>query len=254
MPLSVLICEDHTAQRNHIETAITKHAANEGYDINILLSTPDPDELLEYAQKHPDKNRLYIFDVDLGSDKIDGITLAAKIREFDTFSKLIFVTTHSKLAALIFKYRLEALDYIVKDDTNNIAEQVCDCIDFAYSRSFNNVEQEDLFTVNINTGLISIPVADIISIESAQSGYKKITLYTKSDRFEFSGSLSQIEPINPAFYRCHKSYVVNVANIRSIKRLTNSTGEAEMINGSRIPLNRKSITKLKELLLSTKTT
>ena len=52
---------------------------------------------------------------DLGAD-INGINLGEEIRQLDPTGYIIFITTHAELSHLTFKYKVEALDYIIKDD------------------------------------------------------------------------------------------------------------------------------------------
>jgi len=250
MILSVLICEDDRKQRERIDIIVNDYIALKAYDIEIALSTDNPANLLDYVKAHPKQNKFYILDVHLGQHKINGITLAKQIREYDPFGKLVFVTTHAELSHLTFKYHVEAMDYIIKGDTNGIAQQVQECMEITYQRCLNALEETEYFQIKTGSGIQKIPINDIISFESCPSSSKKLILYTMRDRFEFHNTLKEVAEKSTAFCRCHKAYVVNMKNIKRVTRLSAATGEAEMINGSIVPVNKISIVPLKKRIIA----
>jgi len=250
MILSILICEDDHKQRARMNAIVNDYIALKDYDIEIALSTASPTDLLEYAKAHPKQNKLYILDVHLGQHEIDGITLAKQIREHDPFGKLVFVTTHAELSHLTFKYHIEAMDYIIKGDINNITQQIQECIEIAYTHCLDALEETECFQVKTSGGVLKIPIDDIISFESCPSANKKLILYTMRDRFEFRGTLKEVAEKSPDFCHCHKAYVVNTKNIKGVTRLSAATGEAEMINGAMVPVNKSNIAPLKKLVIA----
>ena len=100
MILSVLICEDARKQRERMDTIVNNYIALKDYDIELVLSTDNPADLLEYVKAHPKQKTLYILDVHLGQHEINGIVLAKQIRELDFSGKIVFVTTAVSLVTL----------------------------------------------------------------------------------------------------------------------------------------------------------
>jgi len=248
--LSILICEDDHKQRGRMEIIVNDYIALKGYDIEIALSTDSPADLLDYVKARPKQNKLYILDVHLGQHEVNGIVLAKQIREYDPFGKLIFVTSHTELAHLTFKYHIEAMDYIIKGGTRDVVQQVQECIEITYKRYLDALEKTDYFQIKTSSGIQKIPIDDIISFESCPSANKKLILYTMRDRFEFRGTLKEVVEKNSAFYHCHKAYVVNTKNIKGVTRLSTATGEAKMINGAIVPINKVNIVPLKKLIMA----
>ena len=248
MALAVLICEDDPKQREHMLTIINDHIALKNYNMHIALCTDNPVALLEYVKRHPTENKLYFLDVHLGQHKINGIMLAKKIREHDFSGYLTFVTTHAQLSYLTFEHHLEAMDYIIKGSGNSVAHRVQKCVDLVYNRVQSTIDDADHFQVKTSTGILKVPVSDIIFFESCTTSNKKLILYTTRDRFEFRGTLKSVSEENPAFFHCHKSYILNTKNIKSVTRLSTATGEAEMTNGTVVPINKTSIVPLKKLV------
>jgi len=250
MILSVLICEDDPKQRESMENIISDYVALKDYNIDIALSTDSPTDLLEYVKAHQQQNKLYILDVHLGPHEVNGISLAKQIREIDPLGKLVFVTTHAQLSHLTFKYHIEAMDYIIKGDTKSVAEQVQACVDTTYTRYLDDLEKKESFQIKTNSGIQKIPIDDIISFESCPSASKKLVLYTLRERFEFRSTLKEVAGKNPAFCQCHKAYIVNTKNIKAVTRLSSARGEAEMINGTIIPISKANIVPLKKLVMT----
>ena len=66
-------------------------------------------------------------------------------------------------------------------------------------------------------------------------------LYEENSQINFYGSISELSDISPDFYRSHKSFVVNLRNIKHVDR---SIKEIEMINGEIALVGAKKVQKL----------
>ena len=51
--LGVFICEDNEVQRNQIESFIRKYLVIEELDMEIKVSTDEPEQVLDYLDRHP---------------------------------------------------------------------------------------------------------------------------------------------------------------------------------------------------------
>ena len=241
--LSLFICEDNLKHRERIETAALSYIADKAYDMKLALSTGSPTKLLDYLEQHPGIPGVYILDIDL-QHEIDGIVLASKIRAHDAYGAIVFVTTHAELSYLTFQHKVEAMDYIVKDDTQNQSKRVQECIELAYQRYLDgDSPQKRRYQVRIGTQTHYVPFDEIIFFESHATTPGKLILRAKSDRFEFYDSLNEVSEISPEFFRCHKSYVVN---LRNIKRIDTRKMEVEMVNGSIVFVAVKKATELEK--------
>ena len=244
MILSVFICEDDHVQRKKMEDIITTHAERKNYNIKIVLSTGNPTEIIVHLKENLTQNSLYILDVDL-QHEINGISLAREIREHDFSGTIVFVTTHVELSHMTFKYRVEAMDYIIKAD--NMVTDVCECVDLAYNRYSSALSENEYLQVKSTVGLQRIPIDKIIYIEANHAVSNKLTLYTLNDRVEFRGTLKDIEAVNPNFFRCNKSYIINTRNIKRVQRMQ-KVGEAEMKNGKIVPVGEPKIAALMKMM------
>jgi len=224
--LSIFICEDDVAQRQKMEKIVRNYVMIEDLGMEIALITDNPIDVLNYLEKNPKTKGLYFLDVDLGHE-MTGIGLAAKIREVDDLGKIVFVTTHGELSYLTFMYKVEALDYIIKDNPSGIQQRVCDCIKVAHERYLNdNNPEKKNYKVKVEDRVLAIDQDDIMFIESSDIPHM-LVLHLDNSQIEYYGSLKEVESVLPSFYRCHKSYIINPRNIKEIYK---STNEVEMVN------------------------
>jgi len=230
-----------------MEAIVSDYIAVKDYDMEIVLSTENPTDVLDYVQTHPKQHNLYILDVDL-QHELDGIALAKQLRDHDLSGTFVFVTTHPELAHYTFKYHIEAMDYIIKGSLDEIARQVHACIEITYKRYQEALEEREYWQIKTSGGIQKILMDDIIFFEAGHTSHKLI-LHTTRNRFEFRGSLKDIAESSSNFYHCHRAYVVNVKNVRSVTRLSTSVGEAEMTNGTTVPVNKHSIVPLKKRVM-----
>jgi len=240
--LNIIICEDDLRHRMWIESVIQKHIVEKKHDIKLALSTVDPIEVLDYMEAHPGEQRLYFLDVDL-QHEINGIALGAEIRKADQFAKIVFITTHDEMAHLTFQHKIQAMDYIIKDYTDDITQRIAECISKAYQLHQKELSGEaKSFVVNTNGTLWHIPYDDILFFETSPSTGKRLILHTEDGEIDFRGIISDVAKLVPEFYRCHQSFIVNPSKII---RVDKATKEVEMANGKIIPV---AVRKMAELL------
>lgn len=225
--IEVFICEDDPQQKERMRTYIENYIMMEELDMKVALSTDDPNEILTYLSDNR-VNGLYFLDVDLNHEKT-GIVLGAEIRKYDPRGAIVFVTSHSELTYLTFLYKVEAMDYIIKDDFTNLQQRIVDCVKTAGERYLAHSEDSSSTRFQIKSGdkMISEDYKDILFFETS-SKLHKIIMHTEKRQVEFYGKLKEVEGLDERFYRCHNSYVVNKDNIKSVDK---KTREVHMING-----------------------
>lgn len=131
--LPVFICEDNRMQRERLTKYIEDYIMVEHFDMKLELSTGDPFELVSRMPTHQGMG-LYFLDIDLGQPDMNGFELAQEIRKFDPRGFIIFITTHAELSYMTFTYKVEALDYIIKDDIDLLHDRVLACMKQAEER------------------------------------------------------------------------------------------------------------------------
>ena len=225
--LDVIICEDNYSQRKFLEDIITNEIEIKKIDMNIALSTASPDNIVKYLDTFIKKARMYFIDVKLQSS-MDGFELAKIVRKYDPDGYIVFVTTHSELSNLTFQYKIEAMDFIAKDDILNIKKRIVDCIDKAYSYyKYKNLD-EKFISITTGSRIMNISLNEILFFETSKQVHK-VRIHTCNQQIEFYSTLKEVESlVDKNYYRCHRSYLVNVNRIKLIDK---SNLMIYMING-----------------------
>lgn len=226
--MNIILCEDDLAQREKIKKCIKDYILIENLDCTVTLETHDPNEVINFIKGKKCTN-LYFLDINLNAD-INGINLATEIREHDPRGFIVFVTTHIEMSYLAFLYKVEAMDFIIKDNIGEMAQRVRDCIDKAIVRYGNKEGKNcnEVYTVRIGDRIENIPYSDILFFETSSTVHK-INLYCKNRVIEFYGQIKEIEEVlDERFIRCHRAYLINKNNISKIDK-TNKL--VIMING-----------------------
>lgn len=216
--LNIFICEDNEEQRSKITKIVEDIIFIEDFDMQIAASTDNPNRVLDYI-KESKTNGLYFLDVDLQSE-INGIKLAEEIREYDPRGFIVFITTHAEMSYLTFMYKVEAMDYIIKDNYNSIKERVHQCINNAnkkYSSSSNEIQK--VFSIKSIDKVINIEYDKIVFFETSDTIHK-VKLHALNRKIEFYAQMKDVEEsLDERFCRCHRSFIVNKDHIKEVDKI-----------------------------------
>ncbi len=210
--LDIYVCEDHAMQRQAIAQIIEHTLLIEEPDMRLVLETGDPHVLLETVTNSQNTG-VYFLDIDLGSD-INGMKLAQKIRLADPRGFIIFITAHSELGFMTFQYRVEAMDFILKDNPAELKVKIRECLFHAlelYTLQTNRTHK--VCTIETGGRKISVDYEDILFFETS-GNIHKVILHAKDRQIEFSGAIKELaDTLGDPFVRCHRSFLVNKHNI-----------------------------------------
>lgn len=178
-------------------------------DVEIVLCTTKPEEVLEFIERSGAD--CYFFDIELNSG-MDGLKLAQTIREKDPLASIIFVTSYAEKLRLTFKYKVAALDFIVKDsDGEKFKNNIIDALKTAYKRylALGQNDESRIFQIKVGENIRNIRMDDIYYFETSLKAHK-IRVYTKIGNYEFYGNLRDLEKLDNRFCRIHNSYLINI--------------------------------------------
>lgn len=217
--LPVYICEDDEAVRLALEEFIKKLILMEGYDMEVVLCSGHPEEIVRAVEKRRVRG-IYFLDVELKGEPMDGFALGQKLRKLDARGFLVYVTAFRNLAFETFRYHLEALDYIVKDEelSNDASAPMFAGLRRSLAAVMERMEGEkgedrEFFTVKVMDVVKHIPVDEIMFFETTGRTHR-IELHGKHDRIDFIGSIQALEKeLGSRFLRVHRSYLVNTGQI-----------------------------------------
>ena len=213
--LNIFVCEDDAVQRKSIVQIIKNTVLIEELDMQLILDTPNPYELLETV-KTSQNTGIYFLDIDLKCD-MNGMKLAQQIRLYDPRCFIIFVTSHSELSYMTFQYRVEAMDFVLKDNPAEAKVKIRECLLNALERyTLQTNKTHKVYPIEIGDRRISVDYNDILFFETS-SNIHKVILHAKDRQIEFSSTIKELEKIlDDTFVRCHRSFLVNKSNIQEI--------------------------------------
>jgi two-component system response regulator AgrA len=213
--LPVYICDDDENQLQHFNKLVSNTIMIEDMDASIVCATSSPYQLLSYLTEHKTPS-LYFLDVNLNTS-IDGFALAREIRKYDPRGFIVFVTVHSELSYLSFKYKVEAMDYIIKSDSKDISSRIRECILKAlelYTLPTNTIQKA--IALKIDGRIISMKLPDIYCIETSVEAHK-IRIYKRNGYTELFYSLKKIvKLLDESFFQCHKSCIINLSHVKEV--------------------------------------
>lgn len=233
--LPIYICEDEEKIRNAERTWLEKQILIEGLDMEIALCTESPEELLHHLSGEA-RQGIYFLDVELRGSSMDGFRLGQEIRKRDARGFLIYVTAFQDLAFETFRYHLEALDYICKNDPEKMYAGISHCLKVIAERvSREQGEQQAYFTVRTLDVVRHIPLKEILYFATSGRTHR-IELHAWQERLDFIGSIQELEEkLAPQFIRVHRAYLVQEDQIEQVNL---KTREVLLKNGERCPFSR----------------
>ena len=213
--LDIFVCEDNAAQRRTVVNIIQNTVLIEELDMQLTLDTGDPYILLEKV-KTSQNTGIYFLDIDLNSN-MNGMKLAQQIRLYDPRGFIIFITAHSELSYMTFQYRVEAMDFVLKDNPAEAKVKLRECLLNAMERhTLQTNKTHKVYTLEVGGRKISVDYEDILFFETS-SNIHKVILHAKDRQIEFPGTIKELaSALSGDFVRCHQSFLINKKNIKEI--------------------------------------
>ncbi|WP_047248345.1 LytR/AlgR family response regulator transcription factor [Chromobacterium subtsugae] len=243
--LKALIVEDEYLARQELAYLIREHSG-----IEILASVEDGLEAFKFLQE----NEVDVVFLDIHIPSIDGLLLAKNLHKTTRPPRIVFVTAYKEFAVEAFE--VEAFDYILKPYNEQRIAHVLHKLEAlepppspAASAPAADAAPASR-TVNLAKGdsIIVTPCDDIYYVEADE----KVTLvYTARDRYVMAMSISEFVSRLPAdsFFRCHRSFCVNIHKIREIAPWQNSTYIIKLYDlKAEIPVSRSNIKAFRQLM------
>lgn len=241
--IPVYICDDNEDEKKHLNKIIEDLIMIQGYDMQVVLSATMPEEIIEHRRTHSNRS-IYILDVDLRHDTHNGFTLAKQLRELDARGFIVFVTTHEEMMYETFRYRLEAMDYLIKEEQGRLMVRLRECLTEISRLAGNDKnDNQNYFTVKTDGCVFHIPKEDILYFKTAGEIHR-VALHAKDRILEFRGDISALEKdLGSGFLKIHRSCLVRTDKIRQVNY---NGGTIVMADGSVCQVSRKGKLLLKE--------
>ncbi len=213
--ITVLICDDDPGIRMILKKRVQRTAG-----FTVLDEARDGREALEkYEALRP---RVVFLDVDM--PEVSGIDCAREILDKDPECKLVFATGHEEYMGEAFE--VYAFDYLVKPFNLERLDATLDRIREMDEKQ-RAMRQEtvreagrrsltDRLMVKHREGVIFLDPEEILLIQRED---RATVMYTVGDgRYVIPETMQEIEDKldKSVFFRCHKSYIINIHHIRNI--------------------------------------
>ena len=215
--MKIFLLEDELSQQIRVE----KHIAEIAKELEIkleVISTGKISEFENYIQ-HSDIHQLYFLDIHIQDNEYCGLEIAQKIREANPYAIIVFITTKSEFASITYRYKVSALDFIDKNLNEDLFRlKIKECIEYLTTIQIGNDDLTDYFEYDFKDKKIKIPFKDILYIETSSRPHR-LVLYTHRGRTEFTANLLDILKKEKRFYQCHRSFVVNPANVHQVDKV-----------------------------------
>lgn len=216
--LTIAICEDETFFAAELNKLVNAYAGSRGMDISVPMFFDG--EQLAASRQMP---HVILMDVRLPGP--DGMETVRRLRKLGCTSQVIFITACPQYVFQAFD--LDAIHYILKPVA---AEKLFPVLDKAVKRAVSHREKTVLFTNS--TGSVRIPMGDILYLEALDH---QVTVHTMTDCFQFFGTLDAVqEALDARFFRCHRSYLVNMTRVTA-----RQPGAATVASGDEILISRR---------------
>lgn len=222
----VAICEDERYILEELRKKVEKYINRKSLDASIKTFMSG-EELLKAKKKFD------IILLDLMLPGIDGLEVA---RQISCRSRIIFVTSYREYAVEAFD--ANAVHYLVKPVTE---ERLFSALD----RAVNQTEQVDNQSLTlIKSGKTQVIfIRDILYCEVFNH---QVRIHTVHGTYDYFGTLDMLETkLDERFFRCHRSFVVNMSCVAGQEK-----GVAILTNGERIFISRRKQTDFIQRLLN----
>lgn len=231
--MKCVIVDDEFPAREELKYFISK-------DPNIELSEEFENAMdaFDYLQENFTAVDVLFLDIDM--PEINGLNLARIVQKINPKLKIVFVTAHPNYAVDAFE--IQALDYLLKPYSEQRIEKLLD-------RLSEEVKLPKLDKISIPVGdkILILSIDDIAVVEAEK---KETRVYTKKVCYQSKMKISDWEEIldRKKFYRCHRSYIIQLAKVKELETWFNNSYLAHIEDCTiAIPVSRNNIKEFKTL-------
>ena len=240
--MKVLIVDDEPLAREELHYLLEQ---NEQVD-----EITEADGVMEakkaISQHHPD---LVFLDIQLGDGS--GMTFAKQLKKQADCPYIVFATAYDQYALDAFE--ANAVDYVLKpfeqDRINETIARVAKLNSAVHPAETvaNQQQKNPRMSITSEERTIVLQKRNILYIQ-AENG--SVHLYTTERQFSSKQTLrSIINQLDPhRFIRVHRSFVVNLNQVKELQPSFNHTYELTLAGGSKVPVSRSYVNATKQAL------
>ncbi|MCS2149754.1 LytR/AlgR family response regulator transcription factor [Scandinavium manionii] len=242
--MKVIIVEDEVLAQQELTWLVKEHSQME-----IVGTFDDGLDVLKFLQH----NKVDAIFLDINIPSLDGVLLAQNISQFAHKPFIVFITAWKEHAVEAFE--LEAFDYILKPYQESRIVTMLQKLENAWqqqsgSNSSAASPQRENDTINLIRDE-KIFVTSIHDIYYAEAHEKMTFVYTRRESWVMPMNITEFCSKLPAahFFRCHRSYCVNLNKIREIEPWFNNTYILRLRDlDFQVPVSRSKVKEFRQLM------
>ncbi|HAY0359992.1 TPA: response regulator [Escherichia coli] len=235
--MKVIIVEDEFLAQQELSWLIKEHSQME-----IVGTFDDGLDVLKFLQH----NRVDAIFLDINIPSLDGVLLAQNISQFAHKPFIVFITAWKEHAVEAFE--LEAFDYILKPYQESRITGMLQKLEAAWQQQQTSstpaatvTRENDTINLVKDERIIVTPINDIYYAEA----HEKMTfVYTRRESYVMPMNITEFcSKLPPShFFRCHRSFCVNLNKIREIEPWFNNTYILRLKDlDFEVPVSRESV-------------
>lgn len=211
--MRVAICDDESRNRAGIRSIL------ESAFKNVEISDYASGQALVEAVKNgymPD-----IVLLDIAMEGMDGMETARKLRGISDVL-LIFVTGVKE--QVFDAFDVGAFHYLLKPVEK---KRLLEVMERAFAEIEKTSARNKFMLIKVAGGCRRVNIADILY---AESNGRKVILHMKQEKLEFYDKMEELEKeLGGAFYRCHRSYLVSLAEVKGYDNMSITMSNGEVV-------------------------
>lgn len=219
--IRIVVCDDEKTDLDRISDIVQNWAEEKGIEIELQVFSNGDDLLLQTTVSHMD-----VILLDIIMPMLNGMDTAKELRKHDSAVSIIFLTSSPEFA--LESYDVKARGYLLKpvdekklkdllDDVSQILLEEPKHLIVKTEYGYKKLYYHEIEWVEVQNKTILFFLRDGKQIKTFG------TLHSFEDKLEDS----------LGFFKCHRSYIVNILNID-----TYNVSEIIMKSGQRIPIAR----------------
>lgn len=227
--ISIAICEDEPYFLENINRLLNQYLEDKKIETSVK-NYVNGEEFLISGQDAD----IVLMDIELPG--LDGMKVVERLRDQGNHAQVIFVTVYREYVFQAFD--VEAIHYILKP---------IDPVKFfaAMDKAMERIIHRSDNALMISTGKISLKILTR-NIRFCEVYNHEVVIHTTTQTYNYPGTLDSLEEeLDDSFYRCHRSYIVNMNYVTA-----RESDIAYIEGGDKVLISRRKQLKFGEKLLT----
>ena len=238
--MKAIIVADEFLAREELKYFIKNYSS-----IEIVDEFEDGIDVLKFIQK----NEVDIIFLDINIPSLDGVLLAKNISKFSRKPYIVFITAYKEHAVEAFE--IEAFDYILKPYHESRIISMLKKLEITHNHEKDNLHRNSITNKMNLWKNEKIIVVDLDDIYYCIAKERVTYVFTEDEEYSVGVSITEFYNSLPKdrFFRCHRSYIVNITKIREIIPWFNNTYNLRLQDiDYEIPVSRSNLKEFKQLM------